>query len=165
MNCKLPSLVKETLPLHMSPTHNQWEKTTLPRLRAGLVAAVLLGLFPSDPLVAQEPRRSSYARVSNPVAAESQERRGEEEGAKLPLPAEKDGNKLVADAARQVFRLKALEAKVRQRVSVFGQEVPGAGEYAQLSLGQQKLLRLEMKMQIGKMKLQKLMYLINFSAN
>ena len=74
------------------------------------------------------------------------------EGDQLPAPLtaeERDGNKLVALAAKEVFRQKAIEAKVRQRVFAFGQEVVGSGEYFQFGSGQPKLLRLDMKMQVG----------------
>ncbi|MFN0019799.1 MAG: hypothetical protein ACKVP0_16200 [Pirellulaceae bacterium] len=78
--------------------------------------------------------------------------RGGEGGEQLPSPLtaeEKDGNKLVALAAKDVFRQKAIQAKVRQQVFAFGQEIVGAGEYYQSGQGQPKLLRLDMKMQVG----------------
>ena len=119
----------------------------LPRL---VVAAIALGVLVPMASVAQEPaRRSSYGRSSNKEAVASKQSGAGEGSAQLPPPTETDGNKLVAEAARHVFRQKAIEAKVRQRVMVFGQEVVGGGEYAQLSVGQQNLLRLEMKMQVG----------------
>ena len=143
MNCKLPRLAETVRRLHTNPKGEQGRCTTIPRSRVGFVAAVIAVLVPAALLAQQPARQSSYGQSVN------KEGRAGEGSAELPAPEEKDGNKLVAEAARQVFRQKAIEAKVRQRSYLFGQEVPGAGEYAQLGAGQQKFLRLEMKMQIG----------------
>ncbi|MCE9525040.1 MAG: hypothetical protein K8R36_03185 [Planctomycetales bacterium] len=120
---------------------------------------VLGTLLISGKIPAQQPaKRSGYgtsrvaARPENKEPTPLPQGRGGEGGEQLPLPLtaeEKDGNKLVALAAKDVFRQKAIQAKVRQRVFAFGQEVVGAGEYYQFGQGQPKLLRLDMKMQVG----------------
>ena len=58
-----------------------------------------------------------------------------------------DGQSLVAEAARQLLQQRALEAKIRQRVNLFGQQLVGAGIYRQLFEGPEKRLRLELKLQ------------------
>ncbi len=108
---------------------------------------------------AQQPtKRSAYGpsrvatRPENPESNAATRGRGGEGGEPLPPPLtaeEKDGNQLVALAAKDVFRQKAIQAKIRQQVFAFGQEVVGAGMYYQFGSGQPKLLRLDMKMQVG----------------
>lgn len=63
--------------------------------------------------------------------------------------AQGKGNELVRQAAEAVFNQPGIEAKVRQRTNLFGQEMVAAGIYQQLDAGRQKLLRLEVKTQIG----------------
>ena len=67
-----------------------------------------------------------------------------DEGAK-PL----SGNDLIAAAAANLARLPALEAKLRQRVRLFGHELVGSGTYQQLTVGRQRMLRLELKMDVA----------------
>ncbi|MGI8978008.1 MAG: hypothetical protein ACR2FY_02160 [Pirellulaceae bacterium] len=121
------------------------------------VITAIAAVDPSPVSAQQRPKRSGYgtSRVaarpdSKEAAAAPVGRAGEGEQLPAPLTAEeRDGNKLVALAAKDVFRQKAIHAKVRQRVFAFGQEVVGAGEYYQFGSGQPKLLRLDMKMQVG----------------
>lgn len=128
--------------------HDRVMKYKLPNLLVWSVLAITL----LHPAFAQEPiKRSSYTRSNNQTGPASESRAGEEGPEPLaPRPHnEMDGNQLVAAAAREVFRQKGIQAKVRQRVTAFGQEVAGAGEYFQFGSGEQKLLRLELKMQVG----------------
>ena len=129
-------------------------------LQAGVTLALAFWVLNPSAISAQPmPKRSGYGASRVAIRPENREqdqsaapqgRAGEGEQLPTPLtPEEQDGNKLVALAAKDVFRQKALHAKVRQRVFAFGQEVVGAGEYFQFGAGQPKLLRLDMKMQVG----------------
>lgn len=147
-----------------SPTRERANYGFFPRLlsrlvSAGVAVAVVAGT--SDPVAVsaqQPPKRSGYgtsrvaSRPENKEVTPASQGRGGEGGEPLPSPLtaeERDGNKLVALAAKDVFRQKAIQAKIRQQVFAFGQEVVGAGEYYQFGSGQPKLLRLDMKMQVG----------------
>ena len=66
------------------------------------------------------------------------------EGAKPP-----SGNDLIAAAAANLARLPALEAKLRQRVRLFGHELVGSGTYQQMTIGRQRMLRFELKMDVA----------------
>ena len=57
------------------------------------------------------------------------------------------GESLVGEAARQLLLQPSLEAKIRQRVNLFGQRLVGAGVYRQLMDGQELRLKLELKLQ------------------
>jgi hypothetical protein len=160
MKNKLPRFSGDTNPMRKGGGIGEY-----PRLPFGLV--VLLQLVASAMFVVtafsqERPKTSNYgkgrvvARVENEPPQkkeiESNRGRGGEGGEPLPTPLtaeERDGRKLVELATKDVFRQRAIEAKVRQRVFAFGQEVTGAGDYFQFGSGQPKLLRLEMKMQIG----------------
>jgi hypothetical protein len=56
---------------------------------------------------------------------------------------------LVARAAAQLAATPSLEAKLRQQVQLFGQELSGSGTYLQKQSPQGLLLRLELKLQVG----------------
>jgi hypothetical protein len=64
-------------------------------------------------------------------------------------PAETDGQALVAAAARRVLAEAAVAADLRFKVEAFGHELVGSGRYLQLGAGAEKLLRLELKMQVA----------------
>ena len=68
-----------------------------------------------------------------------------------PRPAETvDGQELVAQAAQRLLRAPGIEAKTRQRVSIFDQQLVGSGTYLQLHSGPGRLmLRLDLKLQVG----------------
>jgi hypothetical protein len=59
------------------------------------------------------------------------------------------GNQLVAKAAQTINKQPALEAKVRQWATMFGQPVSGAGFYLQLPDSDRVLLRYEFKLQVA----------------
>lgn len=61
--------------------------------------------------------------------------------------AEMGGQELVSEAAQRVFRLRSLDAKLRQRIDLFGHQLNGKGTYKQQGLGDIKLLRLELILQ------------------
>jgi len=60
-----------------------------------------------------------------------------------------DGQTLVTRAAAQLAATPSLEAKLRQQVQLFGQELSGPGTYLQKQSPQGLLLRLELKLQVG----------------
>lgn len=60
-----------------------------------------------------------------------------------------DGQSLLARAAAQLAAAPSLEAKLRQQVLLFGQELSGSGTYLQKQAPQGLLLRLELKLQVG----------------
>ena len=60
-----------------------------------------------------------------------------------------DGQSLLSRAAAQLTSLPALEAKLRQKTQLFGQEVAGSGTYLQSQSQRGLLLRLELKLQVG----------------
>jgi hypothetical protein len=64
-------------------------------------------------------------------------------------PAAGAGQKLVAEAAQRVFEEPAIAADLRYQVDAFGQELIGTGRYLQLGQGANKLLRLDLKMQVA----------------
>jgi hypothetical protein len=60
-----------------------------------------------------------------------------------------DSEDLLTAAATNLARLPAIEAKLRQRVSLFGHEMVGSGTYQQMTAGRQRMLRLELKMDVA----------------
>lgn len=60
-----------------------------------------------------------------------------------------DGQTLVSRAAVQLAATPSLEAKLRQQVQLFGQELSGSGTYLQKQSPRGLLLRLELKLQVG----------------
>ncbi len=60
-----------------------------------------------------------------------------------------DGQSLLSRAAAQLTSLPAVEAKLRQKTRMFGQEVTGSGTYLQSQSQRGLLLRLELKLQVG----------------
>jgi len=59
------------------------------------------------------------------------------------------GDRAVAAAARHVQQESALSADLRYRIDAFGHELAGQGSYQQLGLGPEKLLKLELKIQVA----------------
>lgn len=64
-------------------------------------------------------------------------------------PAGVDGNELVARAARRVQGESSVQAQIRFRIDVAGQNLLGNGVYVQLGDGPEKLLRFDLKLQVG----------------
>ena len=60
-----------------------------------------------------------------------------------------EGNLLVAQAAREVSQLPALEAKLRIQTNMLGQELIGSGSYYQLARSPETLFKLELKLQVA----------------
>lgn len=59
-------------------------------------------------------------------------------------------DQLVANASRQMMRRPSVQAKIRQRVNLYGQELSGSGTYHQLrSQSDATLLRLELKLTVA----------------
>lgn len=65
------------------------------------------------------------------------------------LPASVDGNELIARAARRVQSESSVQAQIRFRIDVAGQNLLGNGVYVQLGDGPEKLLRFDLKLQVG----------------
>jgi hypothetical protein len=59
------------------------------------------------------------------------------------------GQQLVAEAATRVMAEPAVAAELRYKVDAFGHQLIGTGSYLQLGQGAEKLLRLDLKMQVG----------------
>jgi hypothetical protein len=59
------------------------------------------------------------------------------------------GNRLVAAAARRVHDQSSLSADLRYRIDAFGHELAGQGSYHQLGAASEKLLKLELKIQVA----------------
>lgn len=59
------------------------------------------------------------------------------------------GQELLAKAAQTLYRQPALSAKIRQRVQMFGEDLVGSGNYLQLGDSPEKMLRLELKLQLA----------------
>jgi hypothetical protein len=68
-------------------------------------------------------------------------------GLAQPTPA--TGRTLIREAADSLAQQRSLEARIRQRVAVFGQYLVGSGTYRQLIIGQRKRLRLELTLQVA----------------
>lgn len=60
-----------------------------------------------------------------------------------------NGQELVSQAAQRLLLLPGIEAKTRQRVSIFGQQLVGSGTYLQLASGPRLMLRLDLKLQVA----------------
>ncbi len=63
--------------------------------------------------------------------------------------AEGAGSKIVGDAAKRVAAEPAISAEMRYRVDAFGHQLVGTGNYLQFGLEQEKLVRLDLKLQVG----------------
>jgi hypothetical protein len=59
------------------------------------------------------------------------------------------GQKLVSQAARQMWQQPSVEVRLRQKINLFGQQLVGTGQYLQKNVESGPLLRLELKVQIG----------------
>lgn len=66
-----------------------------------------------------------------------------------PVDSYQDGNKLMADAVRQVTMLTSIKAKVRMQANLLGHELSGTGNYSQLTLAPKTLYRLELKVPVA----------------
>ncbi len=84
--------------------------------------------------------------ASTPAAATAREGKKKHDPSDRGEPT--TGQQLVAAAARQMVKEPSLEAKVRHRININGQELFGTGLYQQLGAGEEKLLRFEMKTQL-----------------
>ncbi len=76
------------------------------------------------------------------VAASS----GFSQTAPTALPA---GQDLLAQGVQRLYRQPTLSAKIRQRVRLFGEELVGSGNYLQMGDAPEKMLRLELKLQLA----------------
>jgi hypothetical protein len=93
------------------------------------------------------PRLSSFARA--PVS-EKQEKIGKVEkksGEEVPSAATPDPQQLVWEAAQQLIQEEVLQANIQQRINLYGQQLVGTGQYRHFGRGDNKRLRLELKLQ------------------
>ena len=60
-----------------------------------------------------------------------------------------EGDQLVEKALQNLLNLSPFRAKLTQRVDLFGQEIVGTGSYLQAGQGIEKLIRMELKMNVG----------------
>ncbi len=58
------------------------------------------------------------------------------------------GQKLVKEAMQRTLLARGIEAKSRQRVNIFDQQLVGSGTYLQLTQGPKLLLKLDLKLQV-----------------
>jgi len=66
-----------------------------------------------------------------------------------PTIGSADGNVLVAQAARRVQAESSIQSQIRFRIDLAGQNLLGNGMYVQLGDGPEKLLRFDLKLQVG----------------
>jgi len=68
-----------------------------------------------------------------------------------PIPPDKPAanQELLATAIQQLRLIQSLEARVRQRVRLFDQDLIGSGDYLQHGQGSETLARLELTLQLG----------------
>src|SRR5688572_15573295 len=59
------------------------------------------------------------------------------------------GQELVAQAAKRVATEVAISAEMRYRIDAFGHQLVGTGNYLQYGEGAEKLVRLDLRMQVG----------------
>src|SRR5205823_14958758 len=72
----------------------------------------------------------------------------------LPTPdsrlrSSSSGQQLLAEAAKRVASEPAISAELRYRIDAFGHELVGTGSYLQYGAGGDKLVRLDLRMQVG----------------
>ena len=75
--------------------------------------------------------------------------RAQEAGDKHPNSESPPGSRIVAEAAKRVAAEPAISAEMRYRIDAFGHELVGTGSYLQFGPAAEKLLRLDLKMQVG----------------
>jgi hypothetical protein len=75
--------------------------------------------------------------------------RGQTAPSPQPLAPGTSGQQLVAEAAKRVASELAISADLRYRIDAFGHELVGTGNYLQYGSGADKLLRLDLRMQVG----------------
>lgn len=92
------------------------------------VAGMLLALLAADAVPAQAPATPDSRTVAT---------------------NQYDGQQLVAAAAQRLLQQSAVQAKLRQQVVLFGQQLLGTGSYWQLRQGEQLQRRLELKFQVS----------------
>lgn len=70
--------------------------------------------------------------------------------AQITAPVDElNGQELVAQAATNLMKLSPFKASIRQRVDLFGQQLVGSGSYLQAGEGSDKLIRMELKLQLA----------------
>ena len=60
-----------------------------------------------------------------------------------------NGQELVGEAARRIASEPAVSAELRYRIDAFGHALVGTGNYLQFGAGSEKLVRLDLRMQLG----------------
>jgi hypothetical protein len=86
------------------------------------------------------------------LASFAEEARGQgngRQGSSTTPDSRPSGEQLIAQAARRVGAEPAISAELRYRIDAFGHELVGTGSYLQYGAGSEKLLRLDLRMQVG----------------
>ena len=99
-----------------------------------------------------EPRQIATRPALSPVGARPlKQGRGEAPSSRQPIdpPAASTGQRHVAEAARRVFALPSLQARLRMRVNLEGRQVTAVGQYVQVGGDAEKLLRLDLKFPVA----------------
>jgi hypothetical protein len=126
------------------------------------ILALLASELICGQLAAQSPTPSAYRRLaatSTPHAIN-----GHVSGLNAPVapsatappataavasPSSAPGERLLVDVLSMLEAQRTVSAKMRQRVDLFGHQLVGAGAYWQQGRGAERLLRLEMKLQVA----------------
>jgi len=83
--------------------------------------------------------------VRSPVSGPNLDSRLPTSDSRSPI----SGQQLVAESARCVASEPAISAELRYKIDAFGHALVGTGSYLQFGSGAEKLLRLELRMQVG----------------
>ncbi len=139
-------------------------RNNLPSFRAVLMGTVLLaagglwlgrnGVPPRVAAWLPKPlagRLSLMSRKSEPAGGAEGPYYWGQQAADVDTAAPQPGGPLLDEAARRLVALPHCECKIRQRVEVMGQQLAGAGNYAQLATAEvdRTRVRWELKFQVG----------------
>jgi hypothetical protein len=88
------------------------------------------------------------AAIAGAAACISMVARGQETG-DAGQGGRQTGQQIVTDAAKRVASEPAISAELRYRIDAFGHALVGTGNYLQFGAGPEKLVRLDLRMQVG----------------
>lgn len=108
----------------------------------------ILSALVLTPVVIRAASKPNTQTIENKeVATNAPSQSAAREPAREPITT--DGQELVAQATQRLATLPGIEARTRQRVEIFGQQLIGSGHYLQLVEGPKLMLRMDLKLQIG----------------
>jgi len=94
--------------------------------------------------------RALPARSSRPSREEGEELRRQQDSSETEgEPEPRDGDTMMALAVEAIDQHVSVTAQIRQTVRLFGHEMVGSGSYLQQGQGDEKLLKMELRMQVG----------------